>query len=169
MSDHCRIYQVLEYFGLEHRDIESAHKIRCPNPDHRDDNPSAKVYPHTDTIHCFGCDQTWNVESLYAMMLGIPYGHAKTDCQRLFPQPLNIAAFVNLGSAFIRADMFLAPTEDDVRLMSDSVIRKLVAYSMPPKYDLALLKIRDEIAHQDIRQAIDLLIALDRRIVAGGA
>lgn len=38
--------------------------FRCPNPDHDDSNPSAKYYPDSQTVHCFGCGKTWDVFSL---------------------------------------------------------------------------------------------------------
>lgn len=42
--------------------------VSCPRPSHQDKKPSTKIYPETNTCHCFGCQQSWNSLSLYAEM-----------------------------------------------------------------------------------------------------
>lgn len=42
--------------------------FRCPDPNHEDSSPSAIYYPDSHTVHCFGCNQTWNVFSLVGML-----------------------------------------------------------------------------------------------------
>ena len=33
----------------------------CLCPFHKDDKPSLRIYPETNTYHCFGCDKTGDV------------------------------------------------------------------------------------------------------------
>lgn len=42
--------------------------ISCPRPSHQDKKPSTRIYPKTNTCHCFGCQQSWNSLTLYAEM-----------------------------------------------------------------------------------------------------
>lgn len=45
--------------------------FRCPSPDHDDRDPSAHYYENDNTVHCFGCDKTWDVFSLVGELDGI--------------------------------------------------------------------------------------------------
>jgi len=47
------ITKVLEYYNIK---IGKNNHIKCPF--HDDDKPSCKIYPDTDTFHCFGCGAT---------------------------------------------------------------------------------------------------------------
>lgn len=38
--------------------------IPCPAPDHNDSHPSAKIYEHSNTCHCFSCQSNFNPISL---------------------------------------------------------------------------------------------------------
>ena len=38
--------------------------IVCPAPDHNDSHPSAKIYEHSNTCHCFSCQSNFNPISL---------------------------------------------------------------------------------------------------------
>ena len=54
-------------FGVEN----VSRPFRCPNPDHDDREPSAKYYADKHQVHCFGCEQTWDVFQLVGMVGGI--------------------------------------------------------------------------------------------------
>lgn len=45
--------------------------FRCPSRDHDDSDPSAHYYENGNTVHCFGCDRTWDVFSLVGELDGI--------------------------------------------------------------------------------------------------
>lgn len=45
--------------------------FRCPSPSHDDRTPSAHYYADKQTVHCFGCDRTWDVFSLVGELDGI--------------------------------------------------------------------------------------------------
>jgi DNA primase len=50
------ILSVLSHYGLE---PNSQNHIKCPF--HKDDKPSMRIYPETNTYHCFGCGKTGDV------------------------------------------------------------------------------------------------------------
>jgi len=60
-----------------------ASKMLCPF--HGDTNPSAKVFPETDTIHCFACNKTWTVETAWMQWFGVTFSEAVSDTRNLFP------------------------------------------------------------------------------------
>lgn len=43
----------------------------CPNPAHDDRTPSAKYYADKHQVHCFGCEQTWDVFQLVGLADGL--------------------------------------------------------------------------------------------------
>lgn len=45
--------------------------FRCPNPAHDDRTPSARYYADKHQVHCFGCEQTWDVFQLIGMAEGL--------------------------------------------------------------------------------------------------
>lgn len=45
--------------------------FHCPNPAHDDRTPSAKYYADKHQVHCFGCEQTWDVFQLVGMADGL--------------------------------------------------------------------------------------------------
>jgi len=47
------ITKVLAYYNIK---LDKNNHIRCPF--HDDDTPSCKIYPETNTFHCFGCGAT---------------------------------------------------------------------------------------------------------------
>ena len=47
------ILQVLAYYNLK---PDRNNQIKCPF--HEDDKPSIRIYPGTNTFHCFGCNAT---------------------------------------------------------------------------------------------------------------
>jgi DNA primase len=50
------ILQVLQHYNLT---LDGNKQINCPF--HQDDTPSCRIYPATDTFHCFGCGATGDV------------------------------------------------------------------------------------------------------------
>jgi DNA primase len=51
-----RIHTVLHHYGHK---PDRNHMLRCPF--HEDDKPSLKIYPQTDSFHCFGCSKSGDV------------------------------------------------------------------------------------------------------------
>lgn len=51
-----RIQTVLQHYGHK---PDRNHMLRCPF--HEDDKPSLKIYPQTDSFHCFGCGKSGDV------------------------------------------------------------------------------------------------------------
>jgi DNA primase len=51
-----RIQTVLHHYGHQ---PDRNHMLRCPF--HEDDKPSLKIYPQTDSFHCFGCGKSGDV------------------------------------------------------------------------------------------------------------
>ncbi|MBW6480870.1 MAG: toprim domain-containing protein, partial [Bacteroidales bacterium] len=51
-----RIQTVLHHYGYK---PDRNHMLRCPF--HEDDKPSLKIYPQTDSFHCFGCGKSGDV------------------------------------------------------------------------------------------------------------
>jgi DNA primase len=47
------ILQVLAHYKIQ---PDKHHQINCPF--HQDDKPSCKIYPGTNTYHCFACGKT---------------------------------------------------------------------------------------------------------------
>ena len=45
--------------------------FRCPSPSHDDRDPSAHYYANDGSVHCFGCNRTWDVFSLVGELDGI--------------------------------------------------------------------------------------------------
>lgn len=43
---------------LQHYNIKTNKNGQCPCPFHEDKTPSLKIYPETNTYHCFGCGKT---------------------------------------------------------------------------------------------------------------
>ena len=73
---HCKTFLYQKYFTMEINDIKKRlpihqvlahykiqpdkhHQIKCPF--HEDDKPSCKIYPETNTYHCFACGKTGDV------------------------------------------------------------------------------------------------------------
>lgn len=53
------ILDALRRIGVQVPDTERPFQIRCPF--HDDETPSARVYPATDSLHCFACHRSWDV------------------------------------------------------------------------------------------------------------
>ncbi|MFL0091309.1 CHC2 zinc finger domain-containing protein [Tenacibaculum maritimum] len=46
---------------LGHYNIAINKNKHCKCPFHKDDTPSLRIYPDTNTYHCFGCGKTGDV------------------------------------------------------------------------------------------------------------
>ncbi len=56
------IKEVIErYAGIN---VNVRGNIACPAPDHTDSHPSAKIYEHSNTCHCFSCQSNFSPISL---------------------------------------------------------------------------------------------------------
>lgn len=53
------IFDVLRKLGKEVEGKETQQML-CPNPDHVERRPSARVYEDSNHVHCFGCGRTWD-------------------------------------------------------------------------------------------------------------
>lgn len=52
--------------------VESVNRpFSCPSPEHDDRTPSARYYENGHTVHCFGCQRTWDVFTLIGEVDGI--------------------------------------------------------------------------------------------------
>lgn len=56
-----------ELFGVE----DVRRPFSCPALDHDDRTPSARYYENGHTVHCFGCQRTWDVFPLVGEVRGI--------------------------------------------------------------------------------------------------
>ena len=53
IKSHLSLLTVLAHYNIE---PDKHHQIKCPF--HNDDKPSCKIYPETNTYHCFACGKT---------------------------------------------------------------------------------------------------------------
>lgn len=54
------ILTVLSHYNLK---PDRSNHIKCPF--HEDDKPSCRIYPETNTFHCFGCGAKGDTINLY--------------------------------------------------------------------------------------------------------
>jgi hypothetical protein len=64
-----RLPEFLERSGIEFDRSKSRPVIRCPDPAHGDEDPSATMYDG-NRIHCHGCDHTWDIFDLAGLLTG---------------------------------------------------------------------------------------------------
>lgn len=64
------IFDVLRKLGKEVEGKETQ-QILCPNPQHPERRPSARVYDDSNHVHCFGCGRTWDPVAVVALVQGI--------------------------------------------------------------------------------------------------
>ena len=120
-----RIVQFLDFIGHEvppgARAGASA-KMRCPF--HDDANPSAKVYPETDTIHCFTCNKTWTVETAWMTKFGVYWTKAAAETAKLFPGGF-VTDFAKADTSLLRRYSTLTPAavNDFARYLKLKVLR----------------------------------------------
>ena len=52
------IVEVIEEYTGNHPNRSGM--VKCPNPEHTDENPSAKCYENSNSCHCFSCSQSFS-------------------------------------------------------------------------------------------------------------
>jgi hypothetical protein len=64
------IFDVLRKLG---KDVEGkeTQQILCPNPQHPERRPSARVYEDSNHVHCFGCGRTWDPVGVVKVVKGL--------------------------------------------------------------------------------------------------
>ena len=80
------ILQVLAHYNLK---PDRNNQIKCPF--HEDDKPSCRVYPDTNTFHCFGCGTTGDVIDFIMLMEKCSKHEAILKAKKLcgIPEPVN--------------------------------------------------------------------------------
>jgi hypothetical protein len=61
------IFDVLRTLGLM-VDGSATQQILCPNPEHPERRPSARVYEDSNHVHCFTCGRTWDPLTLVRLV-----------------------------------------------------------------------------------------------------
>lgn len=89
-----RIQTVLHHYGYK---PDRNHMLRCPF--HEDDKPSMKIYPRTDSFHCFGCGKSGDVIEFCSLKEGSKHkgllkatalaGESKPEPEHKKPKPKN--------------------------------------------------------------------------------
>lgn len=64
------VFDVLRKLGKE-VDGKATQQILCPNPQHPERRPSARVYEDSNHVHCFGCGRTWDNVALVMLVQGV--------------------------------------------------------------------------------------------------
>lgn len=64
------VFDVLRKLGKE-VDGKVTQQILCPNPQHPERRPSARVYEDSNHVHCFGCGRTWDSVALVSLVQGV--------------------------------------------------------------------------------------------------
>lgn len=157
-----RILKFLSYIGHPHREIGIPHKIHCPF--HSDQHESAKVFPNTDTVHCFTCNETWTVESAYARYFGKDMRDSRRICYQLWPVRIN--SFWYNGTVTISSVLMPKPQEciDLVDTLSVALFRKKIDADKQKKYGEILQLCRDQ-ANDHPREVLDKLVVLTSEIM----
>lgn len=62
------IADVMKHYGL---DVSFHQNVHCPSPYHGDDKPSAKIYPKTNSCHCFACSKSFTPISIVMEQEGL--------------------------------------------------------------------------------------------------
>lgn len=163
MNNKPRICQVMDYFGKTYYSDTRDHKIPCPC--HDDQNPSSKIFPRNDNVHCFVYNRTFYPEGLYAWLKHIPYRVAIEECDKLFPKPLRDSLFINSAMTPEELQQALtrpAPMSFDalVTLYAKLLIR---APALPElqRHEAAFQAIR-QLARTDVFKATQALLDLQR-------
>ena len=69
------IFEVLRALGRE-VEGEGTQQILCPNPEHPERRPSARVYEDSHHVHCFACGRTWDAVGLVQVVRGCGFAEA---------------------------------------------------------------------------------------------
>lgn len=69
------IFEVLAALGRK-LEGEGTQQILCPNPQHPERRPSARVYEDSNHVHCFACGRTWDAVGLVQTVRGCGFAEA---------------------------------------------------------------------------------------------
>ena len=82
------IIQALRAIDIDTPDRTASFQIRCPfHKGGAELAPSARVYPDTNSIHCFKCHRSWSPVTLLAEHLGVSYREALTTVRAQYGAP----------------------------------------------------------------------------------
>lgn len=79
VRDAVDIFDVGSFYGLDWARTRRTQQIKCPDPQHRDTSPSARVYVRSEedpSIYCFTCQSAFDAISLTAALEEVSRGHA---------------------------------------------------------------------------------------------
>ena len=82
------IIQALRATDIDAPDKTTSFQIRCPfHKGGAELAPSARVYPDTNSIHCFTCHRSWSPVTLLAEHLDVSYREALTIVRAKYGDP----------------------------------------------------------------------------------
>ncbi len=64
-----QLKKYLSLRGIEVREVDGAQRMRCPDPGHVDNKPTAIVYD--ETVHCPRCGATWDIFDTAGLLYGL--------------------------------------------------------------------------------------------------
>lgn len=65
IKNEVSIYDLCDESGIKYLSRDKQHQISCPFHG-KDRNASARIYPESNSIHCFYCGESWDVISFWA-------------------------------------------------------------------------------------------------------
>lgn len=81
VREHAPVAGVLDLLG---HPPQPDGQLSCPSPSHPDRHPSARMYPDTRKVHCFGCGSTWDVIGLVQEVRGVSFPEAVAYLEEAF-------------------------------------------------------------------------------------
>jgi hypothetical protein len=72
--------EVLDVLGIV---VHGSGQLSCPNPDHRDTHPSARLY-EGGKVHCFTCAKTWDMVGLVQLVHRLSFPDAVAWLEQQF-------------------------------------------------------------------------------------
>jgi hypothetical protein len=83
LEENVPIVDVLNLLGVNTRHVQGRDgKVLCPV--HNESMPSMHVYHSTNSVHCFGCGNSWGPVGLYAAVIGIDYRDASDELAKRY-------------------------------------------------------------------------------------
>jgi DNA primase len=71
------IFDSLAIIGVSVPNRGSSTQIKCPfHGGGQESSPSCRVYPHTQTMHCFRCDKSWDAIDVIKEYFGYTFSEA---------------------------------------------------------------------------------------------
>ena len=71
------IFDALAIIGISVPNKGSSTQIKCPfHGGGQESSPSCRVYPHTQTMHCFRCDKSWDAIDVIKEHFGYTFTEA---------------------------------------------------------------------------------------------